>query len=312
MAEQKRTSKCVAIRSGRNTKFIGLVQNTQLTMRLKQLDKRPEPNHLEQSMENQTATILHLDDLPLQNIFKYLRSDDFAALWCTGRHFKTVAADAFNSIWRNGEETAIRIDLSSSTAPDKQSEDNYHMMKKFGNYTSRIKLIGNNDEIVNGVDALVMFDIIRYCPIATKVTLQHVDYNLTFAFLQQRNATTVDFLFTSMPREVLMVSNLAEFSGNISPSAKCDLCVSFNGNISHKQFEEFFAINRQLKKVTLYAINSDICENDCNISKDDFFWMVRRVVSRNRIQLDSFIIYAANKRRHTLRRAGLFDTTIKE
>lgn len=312
MAEQKR--RCVAVRSGRNTKFIGRVQKDHLAKRLTQLVKRPV-NEIKESNNqsvDQTVTILHLDDVVLLSIFKYLCSDDVATMWTTHRNFRSAAVDTFSYLWKRGNETSIKVYLCSRPAPGRDWEENYELMKSLGVNATKLHIIGYQNEVVNEVDAGLLRDVLRICTKVKTATLQHINYDMSLAFLEGFGTTSVDFLFSSMTQGALSLSNLTEFTGNISPSENCHSCESVNGNIKQQNFEDFFSMNIQLRNVRLYAISSETCMKGCNVVKSGLFYTVVHTVSNNKMQLNSFIVFAENKRKHFINQANnLFVTTIE-
>lgn len=303
MAERKRKSKCLAVRSGKHSaKFLGTMPEiieppTRFDQLNELLETSPVGNNTEVLQQSGSkAPIFNLPYDCLMVIFKYLNSFELTNMFIAHTHFERAAIDTFIAYWRDGKINSLKILLSPKP---ERFKDNVRVLKAFGMYATTIKIIGYVGKDLAAVDFDLLKEIVRFCPIVTSLTVAHFNTDEIFKYLRQFQCLkSVDFLFSRVGREVVLLPHLTEFIGNITPSEVCRLCFNSNNNVLHSNFIDFFIENPQINKVTLHVIKSKFCPCNCNIEGSMFFRNIRKHLLNS--PMDSFTIYLTPENAVTL------------
>lgn len=297
MAGLKRKSTCLAVRSGKHSaKFLGTIPKiieppTRFDQLNELLGTLPDGNNTDVLQQSGSkAAILNLPYDCLMLIFKYLNSLELTNMFIVHTQFELAAIDTFIANWRDGKINSLKIVLSPKPEDFGRLKDNVRVLKAFGMYATTIKIIGYVGKELAAVDFDLLKEIVRFCPIVTSLTVVHFNTDEIFKYLRQFQClTSVDFLFSRVGREVVLLPHLTEFIGNITPSEVCRLCLHCNNNVLYSNFINFFSKNPQINNVTLHVIKSKYCPCNCNMENRMFVKNIREYLSQR--PMNSFKIY---------------------
>lgn len=298
MAERKTKSRCMALRNGRSTKYLGSVENTQLLKRQNQLEY---PEHYNENSNEyislNVAALSGLDFICFSSILTNMAADDLVKLFFSHPRFEVDAVRAYKAIWKKGETTTLTLLLSSKPEHAERMNRNRRALEIFGVYATAVKIVGYRDQQANAEDLEFMMNVIQRCPSVRTVTLELIVIPRALNYSQLfPHVPSVDLLFSYIDLDLQLI-NLTEFTANISPSDNCESCSKFNNNLSRSEFKRFFELNPQLQIVNLYAINSDVCMTKyvpCRINT--FLYQLIFRDFGTRMQMVSFKIYARDNR----------------